>query len=91
MDGMHKYKCSGCDLVQATRNVVLSHIRVVHHKNGNSVPVPIVVNLHPPIVIRTDDMFTGVERIKNIFIKLMLCLDAGDVSALYMYMYIVCQ
>ena len=54
----------------------------------NSVPVPIVGNLHPPIALRTNDMFTSVERIKNIFIKLMLCLDAGDVIALYMY--IVC-
>ena len=31
VDRMHKYKCSGCDLVQM-RNAVLSHIRVVHTK-----------------------------------------------------------
>ena len=32
VDGMCKYKCSGCDLVQTMRNAVLSHIRVVHTK-----------------------------------------------------------
>ena len=32
VDGMHKYKCSGCDVVQTMRNAVLSHIRVVHTK-----------------------------------------------------------
>ena len=32
VDGMHKYKCSGCGVVQAMRNAVLSHIRVVHTK-----------------------------------------------------------
>ena len=32
VNGMHKYKCSGCDVVQTMRNVVLSHIRVVHTK-----------------------------------------------------------
>ena len=39
VDGMHKYKCSGCDLVQAMRNAVLSHIRVVHTKTELS-PCP---------------------------------------------------
>ena len=32
VDGMCKYKCSGCGVVQTMRNAVLSHIRVVHTK-----------------------------------------------------------
>ena len=32
VDGVQKYKCSGCGVVQTMRNAVLSHIRVVHTK-----------------------------------------------------------
>ena len=32
VNGMCKYKCSGCGVVQTMRNAVLSHIRVVHTK-----------------------------------------------------------
>ena len=32
IDGVDKYKCSGCGVVQTMRNAVLSHIRVVHTK-----------------------------------------------------------
>ena len=32
VNGVHKYKCSGCGVVHTTRNAVLSHIRVVHTK-----------------------------------------------------------
>ena len=32
VDGVHKYKCSGCGVVQTMRNAVLSHIRVIHTK-----------------------------------------------------------
>ena len=39
VDGMCKYKCSGCDVVQTMRNAVLSHIRVVHTKTELS-PCP---------------------------------------------------
>ena len=33
VDGVCKYKCSGCGVVQTMRNAVLSHIRVVHTKS----------------------------------------------------------
>ena len=39
VDGVCKYKCSGCGVVQTTRNTVLSHIRVIHTKTELS-PYP---------------------------------------------------
>ena len=66
VDSVCKYKCSGCGVVQTTRNSVLSHIRVVHTKIELS-PVPIVVCLLPPITIPTDDMFTSVVRNKYLY------------------------
>ena len=30
VDGVHKYKCSGCGVVQTMSNAVLSHIRLIH-------------------------------------------------------------
>ena len=30
VNGVHKYKCSGCGMVQTMRNPVLSHMRLIH-------------------------------------------------------------
>ena len=63
INGMHKYKCCGCGVVQTMRNAVLSH-RVVHTKTELG-PCPHCGEFTSTNKIPTNDMVTSVGRIKN--------------------------